>query len=177
MFFHFLKFFDYQIFVTVILILIAWRWGDWRNWSRYYATILFFIVGDFACTILTYQYPLWQFESALLKVTGSEFLIIAVFFPATLLVFLPHYPKEKRKQVWYILAWVVIYTAIEWISFLSGFFSYHNGWNILWSALFNLLMFPLLILHQRKPPLAWLLGLIFAFCLLIYFKVPFSSMK
>jgi hypothetical protein len=156
---------------------IAWKWGDWRNWKLYYPTILFFIVGNFSYGLLTYNYPLWEFESLLLKTTGSTFLITIVAFPATILIFLPHYPKGKVKQILYILLWVLTYTLIEIVSHKLGFFSYHNGWNIWWSVLFNLIMFPLLRLHHKKPPLAWSVSIIMGLTILIYFKVPFSSMK
>ncbi len=168
---------DFQIIMAIIFIIAAWRWGDWRNWKLYYPTILFFIVGNFSYTLLTYNYPLWQFESPLLKTTGSNFITILFAFSATILLFLPYYPKGKVKQIVYILIWVFIYTIIERVSLLLGFFSHHHGWSIWWSLLFNLFMFPLLWLHYNKPLLAWLISIIVAIIIIVYFKVPFSSMK
>jgi hypothetical protein len=139
--------------------------------------MLFFIVGDFSYALLTYNYPLWEFESPLLKTIGSDFLITMIFFPATLLVFLPYYPKGKVTQIIYVLFWAFTYSLIEIVSYTLGFFSYHNGWNIWWSILFNLLMLPLLRLHQKKPPLAWLFSIIMISAALVYFRIPFSSMK
>ena len=170
-------FLDYQIAVTLILALATWKWGDWRNWRLYYPTMLFFIVGNFSYTLLTYNYPLWEFESPLLKTTGSDFLIAMVDFPATVLIFLPHYPKEKIRQILYILLWVLTYTLIEIVSYKLGFFSYHNGWSIWWSVLFNMILFPLLWLHHKKPPLAWLASIVLALLFFTHFKLPFSSMK
>jgi len=169
---------DFHIAVTVTTVVLAWKWGDWRNWKLYYPTMLYFIVGNFSYTLLTYNYPLWEFESPLLKTTGSNFLITMISFPAVLLVFLPHYPSARVMQILYILVWTAANTLIEWIAYLSGFFSYHNGWNIWWSALFNAFMFALLRLHHKKPPAAWLLTIIVAWAVLFfYFKVPFSSMR
>ncbi len=168
---------DYQILVTAIIVFCAWKWGDWKNWRTYYPTMLFFALGDFAYGLLTYNYQLWSFESPLLKKTLSDFLISLVFFPATLMLFLPHFPKGLKKQVPYVLLWVIIYTLIERASHLLGFFSYANGWTIWWSALFNLFMFPLLQLHHKKPQWALVMSAIVALSVLIYFKVPISSMK
>lgn len=159
------------------MLAIAWKWSDWRNWKLYYPTILFFIVTSFSYSLSTYNYPLWEFESPLLKTTGSDFLITIVFFSATILIFLPHYPNGKVKQILYILFWVFTYTLIEMISHMSGFFSYHNGWSIWWSALFNLVMFPSIQLHHKKPPIAWMISVIIAWAGLVYFEIPFSSMK
>ena len=44
---NFLIFLDFQIVVTLIIVVIARKWGDWRNWKQYYPTILFFIATDF----------------------------------------------------------------------------------------------------------------------------------
>lgn len=168
---------DYQIIVTFIITIAALKWGDWKNWRLYYPTILYFIVGDLLYTILTYNYPLWEFESPLLKTTFSDILICFVFFPATIFLYLPRFPKGVSKQILYVLLWVVIYTATEIISFTFGFFSYHNGWNIYWSILVNCFMFPSLWIHYKKPPLAWFLYFVLAAAVIIYFKVPLSSMK
>lgn len=168
---------DYQIIVSIIMLLCAWKWGDWRNWKSYYPTMLFFALGDFAYGLLTYNFPLWEFESPLLKTTYSDFLISLVFFPATVLIFIPHFPNGLKKQVPYILLWATIYTLIERVSYLLGFFSYHNGWNIGWSILFNLFMFPLLKLHHKKPQWTILISIFIGFAVLTYFKVPFSSLR
>ena len=168
---------DYQIIVTVIMLLCAWKWGDWRNWKAYYPTMLFFALGDFAYGLLTYNYPLWEFESPLLKTTLSDFLISLVFFPATLLIYLPHFPRQLKRQIPYVFFWVAVYTVIERVSHKLGFFSYHHGWNIGWSILFNFVMFTLLQVHHKKPHWTLLLSVSAAIGILVYFRVPVSSMK
>jgi hypothetical protein len=65
----------------------------------------------------------------------------------------------------------------EKVSHTLGFFSYHNGWTIWWSLLFNLLMFPLLYLHHKKPKWALLAAFAIGAGILIYFKIPYDSMK
>lgn len=168
---------DYHIIVSTIFVLIAWRWGDWKNWKTYYPTILFFITGNFLYDLLTYNYPLWAYESPLLKTTFSDLLFSFVFFPATILLYLPHFPKGLVKQAVYVLFSVIIYTIVEIVSYSFEFFSYHHGWSICWSVLFNIIMFPTLRLHHKKPPLAWFISFLVAAGVLFYFNVPFSSMK
>jgi hypothetical protein len=168
---------DYQIIVSAIMALAAWRLGDWRNWKLYYPTILYFIVGEFLYGLLCYNYPLWSFESPLLKSTLSEILIAFVFYPSTILIYLPHMPAAPAKKIAYMLLWVGIFSITEEVSYRLGFFSYHNGWSIWLSVLFNCTMFPLLWLHYRKPLWACALLVVFAAAGLAVFRVPLDSMK
>lgn len=169
---------DYQIIVTITMVISAWKFGDWRNWKLYYSTIQFYIIGAFLYSLLTYNYPLWEFESPLLKTTFSDILISFVFAPASILIYLYRFPKKKLiKQILYILFWVIIYSLVEIFSYIFGFFSYHNSWTIWWSILFNCAMFPLLWIHYKKPLWAVSLLLIYTTVGLILFKIPISSMK
>lgn len=170
-------FIDYQIIVTVMMVAAAWKWGDWKNWRIYYPTILFYIVVDFSYVIVSYNYPLWEFESPMLKTILSEFLISCVFVPATLLMYLYRFPKGFTRKILYIFFWVALYSLIELFSYLFGFFSYHNGWNLWWSVLFNCIMFPILYLHQKKPLGAIGISLICAVVMILWWKIPVGSMK
>lgn len=172
-----LIFTDYQIIVTFFLILAAWKWGDWKHWKLYYPTMLFFATGSLATDLVLMNYPLWSFESPLLGMTFSNLLITLVFFPATILIFIPHFPKKRNLQIAYIIVWALIYTLIEFLSDSLGFFSHYHGWSIWWTLLFNLLMFPIFIIHHKRPLLAISISFILAIIMLTYFKVPISSIK
>jgi hypothetical protein len=171
----------FRIILIISFIFSAWRWGDWQNWRKYYPTILYFIIGSFFYIILFYNYPLWRFEPMppLENILSCNVLIVLAvtftIFPATALIYLGNYPKGTM-QYFYIALWVVIYTVIEAIAYYLGGITYHNGWNMLWSAFFNILTFSLLRLHHRRPLLAWAVS--FAFLLLIpmYFSLPVKSL-
>ena len=169
---------DFHILLSLLSILIAWRLGDWRNWKLYYPTILYLILSDLIYIILSSDKPLWQYESRILTGDFVEFLIAFVVFPCTCLVFIPFYPKVgKWKKIVYILFWTFIYTSVECLSFCLGFFTYHNGWNLFWSFAFNSTMFPLILLHYKKP--IWVLPPSIALgSLMVYlFDLPFSILK
>lgn len=168
---------DYQIIVTLILVLTAWKWGDWKNWKKYHPTILFYAMGDFCAGLVLYNFPLWSFESPLLGKTFSNLLITLVFFPATILLYLPHFPKKRIFQIIYIFLWSGLYTLIEFVSLLLGYFSHFNGWTIWWTFLFNLVMFSIFWVHFKKPLIAILITIFCAIILCIYFKVPLSTIK
>lgn len=169
-----------MIFILLFLlsIFITWKWGDWRNWKLYYPTILYMILGDLTYIILSSGKPLWQYESPIFSGHFIESLIVFVVFPCTCLVFLPLYSKvRKSKRIVYILLWAFLYISVEWLSVRLGFFSYHNGWNLYWSFGFDCIMFPLLILHYKKPLWVWPPSIILAFLMIYLFELPFAIIK
>jgi cobalamin synthase len=166
-----------EFLTALIVFFIAWKWGDWKNWKIYYPTILYFIIANLVSNLLTYNHPLWQYESSLVNRTLSDLLITVVVFPSTVLLFLPYFPNKITSQITYITKWVAVYSAVEWVYYSKGFLSYHNGWNIGWSILLNFIMFPLLWLHYRKPLWTWPISMLLAFLIVIIFGIPFNSMK
>lgn len=172
-----LKFLDFQIAVSLAALLAAWRWSDWRNWKKYYPTILYYIIISFLYAKLTYHYPLWEYKSPLLKTTFSDILLSFVCSPALILLYLTFYPHGLLWQVPYLLLWVLASAIIETISFYLGFISYQNGWSIWWSGIFYFIMFIVIRLHHKNPLLAWLISFPIVAFFLVYFQVPISSIK
>lgn len=172
-----LKFADYQVAVSLLGVAVAWRWGDWKNWGKYYSTILYYIVNDLVVSLIFYNFPLWQLESPLLKTTFSDLVITLVLFPAVILTYIPHFPKSWTKRIFYILAWALALTIMEVVSGALGFITYHNGWNIWWTALFDVHMFVFIILHYKKPLFAWLLSLSYIAIAVFFFQLPYSLIK
>jgi len=172
---------DFQITYTVLLVLLTLKFGDWKNWQLYYPTILYYAVVYFTYALLCYNFPLWEYESPLLKTTGSDLLLTLIAAPATIILYLTYLNKillkSKAFTPLYITAWVAFLTIVEWTSYQLGFFSYFNNWSIWWSLLFNCTLFPMLWLHFKKPLWAILLAFVFAIMVLTCFHVPFSSMK
>ena len=168
-----------MLFLLLFLsILIAWKWGDWRNWNLYYPTILYMILGNLVYIILSSDKPLWRYQSPIYSSYFVEALISFVVFPCTCLVFLPLYSKvSKMKGIVYILFWALLYTSVEWLSVSLGYFSYHYGWNLYWSFGFNCTMFPLIILHYKKPLWVWPASIISAFLMIYLFDLRFSILK
>ncbi|WP_251548959.1 CBO0543 family protein [Neobacillus muris] len=166
-------------------VLAGWKWGDWRNWEKYYPTILFFLIGDLLYNFLLYNYPMWSYHPSFDKQILPNHTMISLAieflsFPVKVLIYLGHYPakKSKAKQGFYILAWVVSLTVFELIARnVWGGLSHHHGWNILWTFLFYIVIFGLLRLHQIRPLLTWVISFWIITFLLIYFKVPIEKMK
>lgn len=168
------------IFLSILIwLLSACKWADWKNWRHYYSTILFFINGDLVYYVMTYNHPLWELiASPVFNVTFTVLIIAFIAWPASVLLYLSLYPKSNEfLKILYVLKFVAFFTITELIIFQFDQIKYSNGWNILWSLGFNLLMFPLLKIHHEKPPLAWILALVLGSSVLYFFKIPLSSMK
>ena len=140
------------------------------------------ILGDLTYIILSSNKPLWEYESRNIGGDFAAFLSAFVVFPCTCFVYFALYSKvSKSKKIVYIPLFFLfsasIYTAIEWLSFRLGFFSYHNGWNIYWSFGFNCIMFPLLLLHYKKPLWVWLPSIILAVLVIYLFDLSFIVIK
>ncbi len=166
----------FHITVMIISLLICYTWGDWKHWNKYYSTIQFFIIGDLIYNVLFHNTTLWKYVCPSLNHTLINILIMITVFPSTILVFIPHYPKDRFNQVIYISFWVSLYIVVEYISYILGYFQYDNGWSIVWSGIFCIIMFLLLYLHYRKPLLAWFLAIITLIIFIIIFEVDISGL-
>lgn len=167
----------FHIFIAIVAISLCYRYGDWKNWKNYYPTILFFILSSILCAFFTYNHPLWLYESKGLNHTFWDLFICITVYPSTIMMFIPHLPSKKAKKVFHIALYVAIYTITELVANKLGYFSYHNGWNIWCSLIFNSVMFPILAIHYEKPIYGWIFAFILFFGLLFIMKIPYSCIR
>jgi hypothetical protein len=166
------------ILMNAFYLIAGLIWGDWRNWKKYYPTILFFIIGDLLYNFLLYNQSTWLFHDLLIpNHTMITILSLVVSYSATVLIYLGRYPKGWRKRSLWFLLWSGIYLIIEYINHKLGFITYHNGWDFWWSALFTCIIFFILPLHYKRPLLAWFISIIVIISLLNIFDVKISDMK
>jgi hypothetical protein len=158
--------------LSAIGAFACWKWGDWRNWKEYYSTIQYVYIGSIAYDFLCYGKILWAMGEWSLKFPFIDLFIMALYCPSTVILFLTFYPKKALFQLLYIALWVLINVAVELIAYLTGGIVYLNGWNLAYSAGFDLLMFPLIILHYKKPLLVWPISAILAFVMIWWFRIP-----
>lgn len=169
---------------NLLFVLAAIKWGDWKNWKVYYPTYLFFIGGDLFKNLILDDYRLWSYKETFF---GSNilyghlvisFMIMALVYPSTLLIYLGNFPKTRFKKLLWVLFWVFLYSLVEIINveFLN-LFEHHRGWNIAWSVLFNIVMFTVLKIHVSRPLLAWSISILFLIFLWNVFDIPKESLK
>jgi hypothetical protein len=160
-------------------ILAAWRWADWRNWKNYHSTILYMIVFSLLYDVLTYNHSLWIFSDFFLPThTLNSLAVTFVGFSCSVLIFLSRFPeKSKINQIKYISLWIALYIGIEYFFVVIGLFNYYNGWNIWWSVLLDVTLFPMLLLHYKKPLVAYLISIPILIFYFLVFDIPISKMK
>ncbi|WP_407921239.1 CBO0543 family protein [Bacillus salipaludis] len=171
----------FPLLFSIILLVAAIIFADWKNWREYYSTILFAISVDFFIAIITYKHSLWFFHKSLLvpNHTIADFFIAYTNIPLIILTFLSHYPNKTQFviQFSYIFVWSIVFTVIETIFLLMKLMSYHNGWNFWWSLIVWFFIFIGITIHQKRPLLAWGLCFICTIFLVLYFQIPVLKLK
>lgn len=167
------------IILAISFLLAAWKWGDWRNWERYYSTYLFMLATDFLAGYVTFNHTLWKFQPCFLALnhTITEFWWTFTIYPATLLLYLPHFPKRKFNGLLWIGGWVALYSLIETSLASIGLMTYENGWSLSWSVIFDVVMFSVLRIHFHRPGWAWFVSFLFFIFVWIYFGFSINHLK
>ncbi|WP_313998718.1 CBO0543 family protein [uncultured Paenibacillus sp.] len=168
-----------------LFLLAALKWGDWKNWRAYYPTVLFFIVGDLLKNVLFHDRPMWMYqeifwgEEILFSHKIISLMIMFVVYPSTVLIYLGRFPKKTIwKQGGWITLWVLLYIIVEYVNLrYLDLIDHFHGWNIWWSAAFNVIMFSMLLLHYRHPLWAWAGSFVTVIVLWILLRVPISVLE
>lgn len=154
------------------IITVLW-WSDRRHWKRYHSTMLYMTSGAFLYEYLTKDQTMWKFHPDFLYNHTVTVVVYAVItMPLNILLFLSTLPEKGFwKKSRHIALWIMTYALVEWVMVYTGRITYQNNWTLFYSILFDIMMFPMMILHSRRPGLAYLfsVGIV---CYLIYaFKV------
>lgn len=172
---------DILYYCTVLsFIITVYKLGVIKEWKKYYSTILFLDLASLIYEfIFLYNYPLWEYGAkSPFGHTIPKFINMAITYPCSVMLFLHYYPKQKQiyRHAIYIFKWVCLYVIIEFIFYTLGTFRYYNGWNIGWSIIFCLFMFPLIKLHDNHPIWAWTASLSVLLIMMLILKFPFNAL-
>jgi len=163
--------------MAIFFLGLCYKWGDWRHWEKYYSTILFYIIVSINESILTNKKHLWLFYGSASVDQICDYVFEFVIFPCVIILFLSHYPNQKMKQIFYVLAYTLILSSFEFIFYVRKEIKYYNGWNPWWSVLLYTVAFSLLILHYNNPLLAWLFTFILTCGVTLYFGISLMSLS
>jgi hypothetical protein len=170
-----------HLFIQLSFLIAGYKWGDWKNWRKYYSTILFFILMDLFYNFLLYHYPMWTLHDSPIPLFQYEYFIILCLmflrYPPTVLIYLGKFPNGRLKRMGWITLWVVIYFILEVLNLHMGSVSHHNGWNLAWSFLFNIVLFVMIKIHYHRPLLSWALSFIWILFLWNIFDVPMDVLE
>ncbi|WNC13318.1 CBO0543 family protein [Brevibacillus brevis] len=162
--------------VTLILwsVFAVWRWGNWKHWKQYHATMLFMALSSAMYDVLVNDgdFYLWRYiGNRYVSEEMASLMYTVIAFPANALLFLSNYPEEKWKQLLHIFKYAAIYVVLEIIGLHYGLISHAHSWNMWWSAFFDLTLFSILRLHHTRPLLAYAVSFVVATYLMIHFHV------
>jgi len=167
-----------------LFFLAGWRFGDWKNWEKYYPTILFFIVTDMFHNFLTYNHPFWIYNEnilpfAFLNHTTISLMIMFICYPVTILIYLKYFFKTNRwkTRIFHFIFWISIYLSVEYINLQVGLISHHNEWSMFLSIPFVMAMFIIFPIHYKKPLVAWLINIVIFLLLVLWLDFPLDKMK
>jgi hypothetical protein len=159
--------------LALFVIVYVWRKGIWREWQNYHTTMMYFALGNLTYNFLTANYFLWKMNPDFFPNHSiTEIVYTFIVFPASSLLFLYNYPLSSAAKVWHYVRWISLYIAVEWIFVISGRMLYQHGWSLMWSAIFDVTMFPMLRLHHKQPLLAYGISVVLCVFWLWMFKVP-----
>ncbi len=160
---------------TVWAIIASWRWWSWENFHKFHATILYKSAMNLLYLFFTAGYPLWRVHPDLgLPFSIIDMLYTFIIFPCTVILYLSRYPATLKKKIYHNVKWIAIYFGLEWIGSIFDRITYDHGWNLWWSLVFVIIMFPMLRLHYKRPLLAYLLTILYIVLIFYYFQVPWA---
>ncbi|RIW38467.1 hypothetical protein D3H55_02720 [Bacillus salacetis] len=173
-----------SILILVLYILAGIKFGNWSKFDKYYSTVLYFVIGDLLSQFLLFNHSLWLFHPMdkidrlfHLNHTFIALAKMAVQYTVTVAIFIGRLPHTLVKQVLWILLWTGIYGMNEYITHQYGGLSYHRGWSFGWDLAFNIMMFIMLVIHYKKPLMAWVLSVPIIIALWLIFDVPMNVLK
>jgi hypothetical protein len=167
-----------HIFLALLSIISVAVRGDHQKWKHFYPTMQYIALGNLTYNFLCASHWLWQLSPDVkwFNYTLLEMSYTFITFPFTALMFLSRYPEGQGK--WRVfrhyLFWIALYVGFEIVLIFSGGIIYKFGWGLLWSALFDCIMFPFLRLHYKKPLLTMLLSVPMTIFWVLLFEIPVS---
>ncbi|MFE5321736.1 CBO0543 family protein [Paenibacillus sp. NPDC056579] len=144
-----------------ILLFLALRYAKWSKWQEFYPTILYMVVLNLLYSFIVKASPLWLYKSSLIPQGLLDIIIIFIVETSMTILFLSYHPLQWRRIFLYWASWIIVFSAIEYIFFLTDRMDYFRGWNMGWSVIFYIIMFPMIFLHYKNPPVALLLSIPF----------------
>ena len=166
-----------HILVTTSFIVAFFVLGKINEVKKYEGTIMYVIIVNLFYFFLCGNFWMWQYKPHIfLDQFTTDLLYIFIVMPMCTYFFLKYAPQFNciKKILIHMFKWSILFFITEWIYFEYGAIIYDHGWNLFWSAIFYIFMFPLIYLHHYKRTFAYIISVLFVLFLINYFKVPFA---
>jgi hypothetical protein len=145
-----------HVTIGLTVLLASFKWANWKDWERYYPTILYVIASNLLYKFFALsKFHLWKLSSQDFFFNShlEVYLWHTIFINSLLtFIYLSNFPEQEIKgKVFYILKWTTLFILMEIIMLTFNHIHYHNGWNLAWTTCFDIVMFCMLRLHFQKP--------------------------
>ncbi|WP_064093427.1 CBO0543 family protein [Rossellomorea aquimaris] len=150
----------FHIIVILLVVLSSIKWGTWSRWREFLPTIYYFAFFNMFYQYISFSIkPVWELKNFFVNMFLTDTIYTMIAYPALVVLFLSHFPQDKRSIIFYYVKYIGISIIIEWLASKFHSIEYFEGWNLKWTILFYSIMYPLLQLHHRKPAHAIVLSL------------------
>lgn len=150
--------------IGLAVLVASFKWANWKEWERYYPTILYIIASNLLYKFFALsKFHIWKLSSHdFFFNSHTEVYLWHSLFVNSLITFiyLSNFPEEELKgKVLYILKWTALFILLEIVLLKLHHIYYYNGWNLAWTAFFDIVMFGMLRLHFKNPLWAIMLSI------------------
>jgi len=162
------------IMLSIGLVLIVFiLTKTYRVFFKHYATILYVSGASILYTAICRGYLLWWYPaSGRTMNNATELLQATLLLPPTVLLYLRYFPKKRIPGFLYYLGFVSAFIVMESVWYSHGEIKYSHGWNLGYSAMFDLVMFSMIWLHEKNVKLTLTISVPFIIFLIWWFHVP-----
>lgn len=169
----------YLAIAVAVILILAYFLVNWKRWEDFYPSIQFYIICNLMYNFIFYNHTLWAYDpkSPWLNHTFIDLTFSLIIIPIMLMIYLNHIPKLFKNTLSYLSAWVIVFTVVEYLFQKTGMFIYNNGWGIINSAIFNVIMFSVLAIHFKRPLFGILLAIPIIAILLFFHHPSFGDLK
>ncbi len=163
--------------LSISLCIVAMLTKSWQSFHKYHSTILYVALMNLLYNFICANYYLWKWESEIFTNHQTVgFFLTFLFLPSIVILFLHFYPFNQKSPYAYIFFWVMgLWTWEVIYSHVFNRLTYDYGWSIWWSALFYVVMFPMIVLHSKRPLVAYGLSVIVIIILINIFNIPIQT--
>lgn len=161
-----------HIITTLILILVVWKWGDWKNINNYLPTMWYVGSMNLLYHLISDGFWLWKYQSSWLSTKEIAIIHTFIVLPSITFLYISHLPNQLKHKLFYAFSWII--GSFLWSIFVWGFarLSFHNGYKIWMDLPFYVLMFGFITLHLKRPFITYFLSIIVITNFILIFKVP-----
>jgi hypothetical protein len=165
-----------HIFIALILLAFAIYTKSYKLWKKHLDTIWYVSSMVLLYHFLTPTKKLWLYSNTIFtNILFTELIYIFITIPCAILIFLNCIKNKKdfRGKTIFFLSIITISELWEFI-FVKLKFIYHlNGWNLIHSLFFYIIMYLCIYLHEDKPLVVYMLSIVAIYILMSFFKIPF----